>query len=41
MGLFVYIAGAFDAFTTIDLMGKRPAGQSANSVLQTGCRPIS
>ena len=38
---FVYIAGAVDAFTTIDLMGERPAGQSANSVFQTGCRPTS
>jgi len=37
----IRVPGAVDAFTTIDLMGKRPAGQNVNSVFQMWHRPIS
>ena len=37
----IRVPGAVDAFTTIDLMGKRLAGQNVNSVFQMWHRPIS
>ena len=38
---FVYIAGAVDAFTTIDLMGEKTSGTKRQFCLQTGCHLIS
>ena len=39
MGLFVYIAGAFDAFTTIDLMGEKTSGTKRQFCLTDGMSP--